>query len=356
MGSFKLRKEGQGLVGFLIDRGQFSYSSGRRLLPWLLLALVWGYIGFHMQNRWSVWQEIGDLQPGGDGGQSLSALAAASDYNRGSSTRLSFNKSEGRKENLHSDRREKVRGWLKDWLPQRKGNVEQENRSREDLKSWMFVTPANRDNNKHNNIAEGEDRPTQYTSTNGKSIISSKSEEEGKVAEEGDVFRDSDKELHIQQQHHHGRIVGPFDETERQVLGRSSRSSSSRRQCLRKGLFPDFVRGKNIVMVFHELSMTGAPLAVLELATEIVNCGGRISAVVLNKKGGLYRELVQRGIVIVRDKLSSSWKAAARADLVVAGSAACNTWIGTFIIFPFPFWFDYANANNCYLLRFDLKK
>jgi hypothetical protein len=331
VGSFKLRKEGQGLVGVLIDRVQSSYSSGRRLLPWLLLAVVWGYIGFHMQNRWSVWQEIGD------GGQSLSALAAASDYNRGSSTRLSFNKSEGGKESLHSDRREKVRGWLKDWLPQRKGNVEQENRSREDLKSWTFVTPANRDddnNNNNNNIAKAEDRPTRHPSTNGNSIASSKSEEKGIVAEEGDGSRDSDQELHIQQQHHHGRIVGPFDETERQVLGRSS-SSSSRRQCLRKGLFPDFVRGKNIVMVFHELSLTGAPLAVLELATEIVNCGGRISAVVLNKKGGLYRELVQRGIAIVRDKLSSSWKAAARADLVVAGSAACNTWIGTFIIFPF---------------------
>ena len=187
------------------------------------------------------------------------------------------------------------------------------------------------DNNNNNNIAKVPRHP----STNGNSIVSSKSEEKGIVAEEGDGSRDSDQELHIQQQHHHGRIVGPFDETERQVLGRSSSSSSSRRQCLRKGLFPDFVRGKNIVMVFHELSLTGAPLAVLELATEIVNCGGRISAVVLNKKGGLYRELVQRGIAIVRDKLSSSWKAAARADLVVAGSAACNTWIGTFIIFPF---------------------
>jgi hypothetical protein len=99
--------------------------------------------------------------------------------------------------------------------------------------------------------------------------------------------------------------------------------------CKREGLFPEFVKGKNIVVVFHELSMTGAPLAMLELASEMVRCGGKVSAVVLNKKGGLYKELLSRGVFVLRDKFSFSWKAAAKADLVIAGSAACNTWIGT---------------------------
>lgn len=122
-----------------------------------------------------------------------------------------------------------------------------------------------------------------------------------------------------------GRVVGPFDEMERRVLVKRDERG---RGCSTQGLFTDFVKKKSFVMVFHELSMTGAPLAMLELASKIVTCGGKVSAVVLNRRGGLYNELLQRGIVVVRDKLASSWKAAARADLVVASSAACNAWIG----------------------------
>jgi hypothetical protein len=129
------------------------------------------------------------------------------------------------------------------------------------------------------------------------------------------------------------RLVGPFDGIiERQVPGLLLRQMLPRqrsRMCKREGLFPEFVKGKNIVVVFHELSMTGAPLAMLELASEMVRCGGKVSAVVLNKKGGLYKELLSRGVFVLQDKFSFSWKAAAKADLVIAGSAACNTWIGT---------------------------
>jgi len=125
-----------------------------------------------------------------------------------------------------------------------------------------------------------------------------------------------------------GRLVGPFDGIiDRQVPGLLPRQRS--RMCKREGLFPEFVKGKNIIVVFHELSMTGAPLAMLELASEMVRCGGKVSAVVLNKKGGLYKELLSRGVFVLRDKFSFSWKTAAKADLVIAGSAACNTWIGT---------------------------
>ncbi|CAK9268379.1 unnamed protein product [Sphagnum jensenii] len=129
-----------------------------------------------------------------------------------------------------------------------------------------------------------------------------------------------------------GRLVGPFDGIiERQVPGLLPRQRS--RMCKREGLFPEFVKGKNIIVVFHELSMTGAPLAMLELASEMVRCGGKVSAVVLNKKGGLYKELLSRGVFVLRDKFSFSWKTAAKADLVIAGSAACNTWIGQYLHF-----------------------
>jgi len=134
---------------------------------------------------------------------------------------------------------------------------------------------------------------------------------------------------------HLGRDVGPFDGMERQIMGTMGRSENG---CSKQGRFADVVRAKSFVMVFHELSMTGAPLAMLELASKIVSCGGKAAAVVLNKRGGLYDELVERGISVVRDKLASSWKAAARAHLVVASSAACNAWIGLVSIsHPFRF-------------------
>lgn len=124
---------------------------------------------------------------------------------------------------------------------------------------------------------------------------------------------------------YYGTIVGPFDEVGRQFLSRTGK----KRGCSKESRFAEFVKDKSFVMVFHELSMTGAPLALLELATKIISCGGKASAVVLNRRGGLYEELLKRGIVVLRDKLAASWTAAARSDLVVASSASCNTWIGS---------------------------
>lgn len=126
-----------------------------------------------------------------------------------------------------------------------------------------------------------------------------------------------------------GRLVGPFDNyDEKEHDGKPQENT-----CRRDGLFPNFIRDKTVVVVLHELSLTGAPLAMIELAYEMSRCKAKVSAVVLNRKGGLLQELEGRGIRVVNDKTEKSWNIAAKADLVVAGSASCSSWIGVVVSF-----------------------
>jgi hypothetical protein len=81
--------------------------------------------------------------------------------------------------------------------------------------------------------------------------------------------------------------------------------------------------------------MTGAPLSMMELATELMSCGANVSAVVLSKKGGLMQELIRRQIKVIDDKFDHSFKAAMKSDLVIAGSAVCSSWIGMILLIKF---------------------
>ncbi|KAH7866194.1 hypothetical protein Vadar_016917 [Vaccinium darrowii] len=119
-----------------------------------------------------------------------------------------------------------------------------------------------------------------------------------------------------------GLIVGPFGSTEDRILEKRPTGS-----CDKKGEFARIVRSRKFVLVFHELTMTGAPLSMMELATELLSCEATVSVVVLNKKGGLMPELFRRKIKVVADKAIVSFKTAVEADLVIAGSAACASWI-----------------------------
>eukprot|EP00850_Spirogloea_muscicola_P017614 SM000153S01603 [mRNA] locus=s153:323513:326130:+ [translate_table: standard] len=82
----------------------------------------------------------------------------------------------------------------------------------------------------------------------------------------------------------------------------------------------------------HELSFTGAPLAVVELAGEMVGCGATVDAVVLNRRGAALKELSRRHIGLIKDKGVASWDAAMNADVVIVGSAASVAWIGPFLL------------------------
>lgn len=239
------------------------WQSSRRLLPWAALILVCCFIGY---ISWS--------------GGELQGLAG---YQNNTSERVL---------NEIANKQLRLESWLPEWMGS--DGLEQANG---DGDPWVVARQE----------GMGEENP------------SHDGDMDEHVAERGSRINSSDRAF--------GRVVGPFDDLERRVLG----SGGDNLACLTQGRFPGFVRRKSFVVVFHELSMTGAPLAMLELAGKLVSCGGTVSAVLLNKRGGLYKEVVQRGVMIIRDKYASSWKAAARADLVVAGSAACNAWIGQYL-------------------------
>ncbi|KAK7349167.1 hypothetical protein VNO77_06317 [Canavalia gladiata] len=127
----------------------------------------------------------------------------------------------------------------------------------------------------------------------------------------------------------YGFLVGPFGWIEDRVLQWSPEKRSE--SCNRKGDFARLVWSRRFVLIFHELSMTGAPLSMMELATQLLSCGASVSAVVLSKKGGLMQELARRQIKVLQDKADLSFRTAIKAELVIAGSAVCASWIEQYI-------------------------
>ncbi|XP_058226835.1 uncharacterized protein LOC131335479 [Rhododendron vialii] len=119
-----------------------------------------------------------------------------------------------------------------------------------------------------------------------------------------------------------GLIVGPFYSTEDRILEKRPTGG-----CDENGDFARVVRGRKFVVVMHELSMTGAPISMMELATELLLCEANVSVVVLDRGGGLMVELKRRKIKVVKDKGIVSFKTAVEADLVIPGSAVCASWI-----------------------------
>ncbi|KAJ0514261.1 putative hexosyltransferase [Helianthus annuus] len=98
--------------------------------------------------------------------------------------------------------------------------------------------------------------------------------------------------------------------------------------CDRGSQFARLVWSRKFVLIYHELSMTGAPLSMMELALELLSCGATVYVVALGRRGGLLPELSRKGIKVLEDKDKLSFKAASQADLVIAGSAVCASWIG----------------------------
>ncbi|KAL5568739.1 hypothetical protein UlMin_025314 [Ulmus minor] len=131
----------------------------------------------------------------------------------------------------------------------------------------------------------------------------------------------------------HGMLVGPFDLIEQRILEWSPRERPG--TCDRTSDFARLVWSRRFVLIFHELSVTGASLSMMELATELLSCGATVYAVALSKKGELKPELSRRRISVLQDNGDLSFKTALKADLVIAGSAACASWIDQYIdIFP----------------------
>ncbi|CAJ2656189.1 unnamed protein product [Trifolium pratense] len=255
------------------SNAQLTWIGSNRLVLWLILITLWAYLGFFVQSKWEAYEKEQEL--------------------KGFDFHL----------NNHQDLVIKKSSLLVD---NEKVGLNNHNH--------MDVVLAKKGENGKNGSKKRKNRRS----------LRSKHKRELKV--ESNIDDIDEKEL---EKIH---LVGPFGSIENKILKLSSTNNEKCcGKCDKKSDFAKVVFSKRFVLIFHELSMTGAPLSMMELATELMSCGANVSAVVLSKKGGLMQELIRKKIKVIDDKVDHSFKAARKADLVIAGSAVCSSWIEQYI-------------------------
>lgn len=283
------RREGRG-------SGGIQWFRSNRLIYWLLLITLWTYLGFYVQSRWAHGDNKDEFL--GFGGKSSNGLLDAEQH-----TRRDLLANDSLVVVNNGTNKIQVRNAKKiDVVLAKKGNGVSSNRR---------VTPKKKSKRGgHRSRAKAHDKQKATV------VVES---DDVEVAEP-DVPKNNAS---------YGLLVGPFGPIEDRILEWSPEKRSG--TCDRKGAFARLVWSRKFVLIFHELSMTGAPLSMLELATEFLSCGATVSAVVLSKKGGLMPELARRRIKVLEDRADLSFKTAMKADLVIAGSAVCTSWIDQYI-------------------------
>ncbi|KAK9677146.1 hypothetical protein RND81_11G123700 [Saponaria officinalis] len=278
---------------------KFPWFRSNRLVYWLLLITLWTYGGFYIQSRWA----HGDNKENGVGfGINQQNVNGGSEQNE--------------RRELISDVNlvdvKKVNGGMFD-NSLNSTMIEQRN-----VTLPPRILPP-----KVGVSKTGMDRKPRHGSRR-------TAREKKKITEKTVITKVEVEEEEIRMSNSsYGMLVGPFGSTEERILEWSPEKRSG--TCDRNELFARLVWSRNFVLVFHELSMTGAPLSMLELATELLSCGATVHAVILNRRGGLMSELTRRRIKIIDDKAEHSFKAAMKADLVIAGSAVCAQWIEQYL-------------------------
>ncbi|KAJ6947296.1 hypothetical protein NC651_001864 [Populus alba x Populus x berolinensis] len=283
------RREGRG-------GGGIQWFRSNRLIYWLLLITLWTYLGFYVQSRWAHGDNKDEFL--GFGGKSSNGLLDAEQH-----TRRDLLANDSLVVVNNGTNKIQVKNAKKiDVVLAKKGNGVSSNRR---------VTPK-----KKSKRGGRRSRAKAHDKQKATVVVES---DDVEVAEP-DVPKNNAS---------YGLLVGPFGPIEDRILEWSPEKRSG--TCDRKGAFARLVWSRKFVLIFHELSMTGAPLSMLELATEFLSCGATVSAVVLSKKGGLMPELARRRIKVLEDRADLSFKTAMKADLVIAGSAVCTSWIDQYI-------------------------
>ncbi|KAH6756602.1 UDP-Glycosyltransferase superfamily protein [Perilla frutescens var. hirtella] len=297
-GSPSFRRLNSGRTPRREGRGTFAYCfRSNRIVLWLLLITLWAYAGFYFQSRWAHGDNKEDLFSGGYGGESNGGNSAAQRGNRrdliatGDSGALKF------KNERSNSSFENV-----DVVLAKSGSGNSLNKSKASKKR-----------------SKKSGRSSRRKSSNKLKFVTHDVESEDDVQTEEIPKKNTT----------YGFLVGPFGTVEDSILEWSPEKRSG--TCDRKGAFARLVWSRKFVLIFHELTMTGAPLAMLELATEFLSCGATISVIVLNKKGTLMPELTRRKIKVLEDKTDLSFKTAMRANLIIAGSAVCSSWIEQYL-------------------------
>ncbi|KAJ7011742.1 hypothetical protein D5086_001617 [Populus alba] len=283
------RREGRG-------SGGIQWFRSNRLIYWLLLITLWTYLGFYVQSRWAHGDNKDEFL--GFGGKSSNGLLDAEQH-----TRRDLLANDSLVVVTNGTNKIQVRNAKKiDVVLAKKGNGVSSNRRATPKKK------SKRGGRRSRAKAHDKQKATVVVESNDVEVA------------EPDVPKNNAS---------YGLLVGPFGPIEDRILEWSPEKRSG--TCDRKGAFARLVWSRKFVLIFHELSMTGAPLSMLELATEFLSCGATVSAVVLSKKGGLMPELARRRIKVLEDRADLSFKTAMKADLVTAGSAVCTSWIDQYI-------------------------
>ncbi|XP_057968126.1 uncharacterized protein LOC131157766 isoform X3 [Malania oleifera] len=278
-------------------RAQWFRSN--RLVFWLTLITLWAYLGFYVQSKWAHGDNKDDF------------------WGFGSKTRNKISKSDQNQqrdlmasENSLEFKNETSKNQLED--VEKKSN----------LKSLDVVLAK-----KENSFSSRKSASSKRRSKRSGRRVRGKMHNIQKANVDAEERNMEVQEEEIPKKNtSYGLLVGPFGSTEDRILEWSPEKRSG--TCERKGEFARLVWSRKFVLIFHELSMTGAPLSMMELATELLSCGATVSAVVLSKKGGLMPELARRRIKVLDDRADHSFKVSMKADLVIAGSAVCASWIG----------------------------
>ncbi|KAG2328263.1 hypothetical protein Bca52824_010991 [Brassica carinata] len=277
--------------------GAVQWFRSSRLLYWLLLITLWTYLGFYVQSRWAHDNEnkVEFLRFGGKLRKDV--VVHVVDKSKGmvsvaNETTSDALVSVSAKDDAGVNKRTDVSLSKKDDVA-----------SRRSLSSRRKTRKASRTSRSKQKVT--------------KAVVESK------------VLNDEqDPQLPLTNATY-GNLLGPFGSLEDKILEWSPHRRSG--TCDRKSDFKRLVWSRRFVLLFHELSMTGAPISMMELASELLSCGATVSAVVLSRRGGLMQELNRRRIKVVEDKGELSFKTAMKADLIIAGSAVCTSWIDQYM-------------------------
>lgn len=278
--------------------GRSSFASsqrfrGNRVLLWLLLITLWAYLGFLVQSRWAHSDKKDEFSGFGIGGR-------LSDTNS--------DVEQSRHHDLVADNNS---------LPLNNHTIKHEARDGRKMSEAL--------DHKEVDVPSPHKTSSKKKSKRSRSRGRTRRKLKPTVEVENKIIEQLEPEL-PKTNTTYGVLVGPFGLIEDKILEWSPEKRSS--TCNRKGDFARLVWSRRFILIFHELSMTGAPLSMMELATELLSCGATVSAVVLSRKGGLLPELTRRRIKVLEDRTDNSFKTAMKSDLVIAGSAVCASWIG----------------------------
>ncbi|KAM7255720.1 hypothetical protein ACFE04_008618 [Oxalis oulophora] len=269
-----------------------QWFRSNRLVYWLLLITLWAYLGFHIQSRWA---HDNKAEFSGFGGQPRQEISES--HEQSPRRELTADQSSTSLLGANETTKSHVRDHkMPDVLLAQTGG--------DDIVSSRKKVPVKKKNKR---------------AASRKLRVRRKATVKAELTEDEIPMKNSS----------YGLLVGPFGSIEDRVLEWSPEKRSG--TCDRKGDFARLVWSRKFVLIFHELSMTGAPISMMELATEMLSCGATVNAVVLSKKGGLLSELSRRRIKVLEDRAELSFKTAMKADLVIAGSAVCASWIDKYM-------------------------